>query len=102
MVSQLPKIDKFNTSSNNFQEEIVMSVEEFETIRLIDYEGMRQEECANYMEVARTTVQTLYQDARKKIARMLVEGLPLSIKGGNYKLVNSPRCHRNCPKRMSK
>ena len=44
---------------------IIMTVEEYETIRLIDCEGMMQEECAVRMYVARTTVQKIYNDARK-------------------------------------
>ena len=66
--------------------EIVMTVEEYETIRLIDQEGLMQEECADRMDVARTTVQRIYISARKKIADALVEGLILKIEGGSYKL----------------
>ena len=46
--------------------EITMALEEYETIRLIDYEGLTQEECSERMNVARTTVQRIYSDARKK------------------------------------
>ncbi|QGU00559.1 hypothetical protein SYNTR_1965 [Candidatus Syntrophocurvum alkaliphilum] len=65
---------------------IVMTVEEYESIRLIDLEGMLQEECAEKMDVARTTVQRIYSDARKKLAESLVNGKVLKIKGGDYKL----------------
>ena len=64
--------------------EIILSVEEYETIRLIDYMGMTQEECARQMEVGRATVQILYTEARKKLARFLVEASRLRIRGGNY------------------
>jgi len=65
---------------------IVMSVEEYETIRLIDFEGMMQEECAESMNVARTTVQRIYNDARKKLAEYLVCGKVLRIQGGDFQI----------------
>ncbi len=65
---------------------IVMSVDEYETIRLIDLMGFTQEECATQMNVARTTVQGIYNDARQKIADALVNAKSLVIQGGNYVL----------------
>jgi len=65
---------------------VLMTVEEYETIRLIDLEGLTQEECADQMNIARTTVQRIYADARKKIAESLVLGKVLRIGGGDYQL----------------
>ena len=82
---------------------VTLTIEEYETIRLIDYVGLTQEECADFMQVSRTTAQQIYQDARKTLAKMLVEGLPLKIQGGTYELCDQkekPRC-KECRHRGS-
>jgi predicted DNA-binding protein (UPF0251 family) len=63
-----------------------MTVDEYETIRLIDLDGFTQEECAKQMNISRTTVQGIYDEARKKLAESLVNGRVLWIKGGEYQL----------------
>ena len=67
---------------------VVLTLDEFETVRLLDREGMTQEECAARMGVARTTVTAIYENARRKIAKALVEGKELRIRGGSYALEN--------------
>lgn len=75
---------------------VVMAVDEYECIRLIDHEGLTQEECAGYMMIARTTVQQIYNEARKKISAVLVEGKPLVIKGGNYRICDGTENYCGC------
>ena len=65
---------------------VVMTVDEYEAIRLIDLLGCTQAECAAQMEVARSTAQAVYDAARTKLARALVEGRRLVIAGGDYAL----------------
>ena len=63
---------------------IVLTVDEYETIRLLDKKGYSQEQCAESMQIARTTVQRIYEIARKKIADALIDGHPLKIDGGDF------------------
>ena len=65
---------------------LFMSIDEHEVIRLVDLEGLTQEECALRMDVARTTVTSIYNGARKKLADALINGKRLIIGGGNYVL----------------
>ncbi len=79
-------------------ETIELSLDEFETIRLLDYEGLNQEECALRMGVARTTVTAMYENARRKLVTAVVEGKRLSIAGGNIEIDrerNSLKVHIN-------
>lgn len=81
-----PRCRRFLPDPPEQTPEVRMSLEELECIRLLDYLGMTQEECARQLGVARTTVQALYTSARRRIAGCLVEGRPLHIGGGNYEL----------------
>ncbi|MEQ2442556.1 DUF134 domain-containing protein [Pseudoflavonifractor intestinihominis] len=77
------------------EEPVVLTVDEFEVIRLLDLEGLTQEACAEQMEIARTTVTGICDSARRKLADALVNGKRLVIAGGNYRLCDGPGCcHR--------
>ena len=97
-VCELPHVDKFGPLdiSKDVSELIIMTVEEYETIRLMDLEGLKQEECADIMRVARSTVQRIYDNARKKIADALVNGKVIKIEGGDYKLCSDFEGGGNC------
>lgn len=70
--------------ARNNSEIIIMSIEEYETIRLIDELNHTQAECAETMGIGRTTAQRIYNAARKKIADCLVYGKILQFEGGDY------------------
>ena len=61
-----------------------MTLDEYETIRLIDLEEYTQHECAKQMNISRTTVAEIYKSARYKMADSVVNGKQLLITGGNY------------------
>ena len=68
-VCHYPQTLEFLPQNNNAEQEpIVLTVDEYEAIRLIDRRGMSQEQCAAFMQIARTTVQRIYETARKKLA----------------------------------
>ncbi len=74
-------------------EEIVLSIDEFEAIRLADLEGLYQEQAAESMNVSRQTFGRIIETARRKVAQVLVEGLALRIEGGAIE-VPDPRMFR--------
>lgn len=90
-VGKIPKCREFIPEIQDEQngQSIIMTIDEYETLRLIDYLGFTQDECAVSMDVARTTVQAIYQDARRKMARFVIEGCRLKIEGGEYTLLES-------------
>jgi predicted DNA-binding protein (UPF0251 family) len=67
-------------------EEVILTVDEFEAIRLKDLEGLDQSEAAERMKISQPTFFRLLNSARKKIADALVSGKAIRIEGGKYKL----------------
>lgn len=63
-------------------EEIIITLDEFEALRLADFEGLYQENCASSMNISRQTFGRIIDSARKKIADALIHGKALKIEGG--------------------
>ena len=95
--AQMPQIREFHPLGRACGDPaVILTVDEYEAIRLIDRQGFSQEECSAYMQVARTTVQLIYNSARKKIAEALVEGRVLRIEGGDYQLCSGEEEYCGC------
>ena len=86
--------------------EIVMTLDEFEAVRLADMEGMYQEQAAGMMGVSRQTFGRIIGVARGKVADALVNGKALAIAGGEGAMEPGSECPRHggrggeqCPRR---
>jgi len=60
-------------------QKVILNEDEMEAIRLSDLEGLYQQECADKMEISRTTFSRLIESARKKIADALINKKALRI-----------------------
>lgn len=85
-VCEQPRNTRFGPLDSAPSASVTLTVDEYETVRLIDLLGLTQEACAAQMGVARTTVQALYESARVKLADLLVNGILLRVEGGPYEL----------------
>lgn len=66
-------------------EETILTVEEFEVVRLIDLEEIEQGEASKMMDISQPTLSRLLKSARRKIADALISGKAIKVEGGNYK-----------------
>ncbi|MFP4177583.1 MAG: DUF134 domain-containing protein [Acholeplasmataceae bacterium] len=85
-------------SRSKGQPAIEVTLDEFETLRLIDFEKLTQHECARMMGIARTTVQAIYERARYKLAEALLSERGVCVQGGTYRLCNHPETEVHCLK----
>lgn len=95
----MPQVRAFCPVQQQGEQPIVLSVDEYEVIRLVDLEGKSHQQCAAQMDISRSTVQEIYESARKKIAACLVHGRQLVISGGNYRICGGQemgRCGQCC------
>ncbi len=76
-------------------ESVTLLFEEFEAIRLVDYEDLSQEEAAEKMDISRPTFTRLINQARKKVAKAFVESRAILMEGGNYVIEDFwYKCHK--------
>lgn len=96
-----PEYDSFIPEGISCGELVMLTLDEYETIRIVDYEGKKHEQCAAMMDISRTTVSEIYESARSKIADCLVNGKRLYISGGHYRFCDGTAecCIKECRKR---
>ena len=84
-------------------EKVILSLDEYEALRLADFEELYQEIAGEKMNVSRQTFGNIVKSARKKVAEALITGKAILIEGGDVTILNKPcpRCRKNmksCPK----
>jgi len=79
MLGNLPQVSRFVPFPQTNQTPINMEPAELESLRLVDLEGLSQEDAGTRMGISRGTVWRLLQSARKKVAQSLVEGRQITI-----------------------
>lgn len=94
IVSAYPMISAFVPRGVEISEEVLMTVEELEAIRLSDFEHLDQEAAAQMMGVSRHTFGRLLAQGRAVVADALVTGKVLKIEGGNYEFRGHGRRRR--------
>jgi len=72
-------------------EEVILTVDELEAVRLADLEGLYQEQAAEKMNVSRQTFGRIIVSAHKKVADALVQGKALKIEGGEFEMASTRR-----------
>jgi predicted DNA-binding protein (UPF0251 family) len=91
-VSYLPSVTFFKPAGIPLREleEVCLSVEELEAIRLKDIEDLEQEQCAEKMNISRPTFVRILDAARKKMAEALINGKAIRIEGGHFEMAGTP------------
>ena len=87
-VASIPEVTYFKPAGIPYRllEEVRLSVEEVEAIRLKDLDGLEQEECAQKMNISRPTFHRVLGAARGKLANALLNGKAMRIEGGNFEM----------------
>ena len=87
-VGSMPQSDYFKPRGIplSMLEDVVLTVDELEAIRLADLEGLYQEQAAEKMKVSRQTFGRIIESAHKKVAEALVKGKALKIEGGEFEM----------------
>ena len=95
-IELIPRVTYYKPSGVPMKtlEEVVLTLDELEALRLKDMEGLEQHDCAARMGVAQSTLQRILVTARRKLVRAIVEGKALRVQGRVYSLVQEMTCRR--------
>ncbi len=93
-VQMAPHFSGFNPLGlvNKNKNVTIISFEEYEALKLCDYEHLKQVEAADLMNISRPTFTRIYESVRKKIAQAFVEGSPIIFEGGNAYIAEWYKC----------
>ena len=98
LIYQPPNFYNFKPSGipRNMLKKVTLTVDEYEAIRLADYQGLEHLQASGKMAISRPTFTRLIEKARHKISQAIIEGMELAVEGGNVEFANTLRRCRDC------
>lgn len=101
LISEEPKFSLFKPVGipRNELDSLILTLEELESIRLVDYVGQSHEDAADSMGISRRVFWNILKSARKKVTDALINGKMIDIGGGNYKIrkCTEQECRKGLP-----
>lgn len=91
MIQQPPNVQFFKPAGipRKLLQTVTLTVDEFESIRLADYQGLEHLQASKKMGISRPTFTRLIEKSRHKIAMAIVDGMELIVEGGNIEFANT-------------
>ena len=88
LIERAPSFNGFQPFGvqNTSTEEVCLTFEEYESIKLCDYDLLKHEDAANLMNISRSTFSRIYESSRRKIAKAFVDVCTIRIDGGSASL----------------
>jgi predicted DNA-binding protein (UPF0251 family) len=105
LVGELPEVRYFKPAGVPMRnlEEVTITHDEFEALRLVCAEGLYQEQAAESMGISRQTLGRILSEAQRKVAVALLEGMAIRIEGADYAMPSlepQNRCRHGRFRRM--
>lgn len=89
IVSKEPKISQFSPRGRAGRpDEVELKIDQFEALRLADFEGLNQKEAAKTMHISQQTFSRILSKARKTVAEGIIQGKIIRVQGGKYVIRN--------------
>lgn len=95
-VCEEPEFNAFSPEGIPCGDFVTLTVDEYESIRLIDHVQLTHAQAAQRMDISRPTVTEIYNSARFKLADCIVNGKRILVAGGNYRLCSGGMCGKIC------
>lgn len=88
-ISSMPDVTYFKPAGVRMSDldEVILTIDEYEVVKLIDLEGIEQGRAGKQMKISQPTLSRLLKSARKKLSEAIIKGKSIRIQGGNYKMI---------------
>jgi len=98
LIERAPSFNGFHPfgTQHTSHDEVCLTFEEYESIKLCDYDLLKHEDAANLMNISRSTFSRIYESSRRKIAKAFVDVCTIRIDEGSTSLYAEWQKCPNC------